>query len=122
MQEQESKGVTTYPADRASVGYGPMIGYITGDLASKDVWFDGSLLANKEEEPFGWGDESHASHHLALNILMELESRNVVNRHFVLTLHRPFLNQMIANLPQSNFALAISDVKDWIVAAMPEVK
>lgn len=121
-QERPSSGVSFYPPDRSSVGFGPMVGYVSGHHKSRQIWYDGHLLdpakslsiVNHSPDGFNWGYMGSGPSQAALAILLEMESRGEVDRHFVVTQYQAFRDHYLASLPQFNFAISISDIHEWV--------
>lgn len=126
--EEHRSGVASYPPDHVAVGFGPMIGYVSGNYNSKEVWFDASLidpnrsLAVIDHSPdgFNWSYHGSGPSQLALAILLEMESRGEVDRTFVLSYYQSFKRHYLASLPPTNFAIGLADIREWARAISNE--
>jgi hypothetical protein len=95
-----------------------MVGYISGNGKTLEVWFDGYLLPNPKDHygvPFLWGHSrvSPAAMDLATAILNCLKEQGAVSHKFVTVNRKAFCEQIIANLPTGNFAMSLHDIKEW---------
>ena len=114
-----------------------MINKIVGDWISREVFIDGKVLdpkrsqevINHSPDGFAWGYGGSGPAQLALAILLEFTETEWICRHFTnnvsvtfvekpdvetaASLHQDFKWEIIAKLPQKDFAFEI-DIKGWI--------
>jgi hypothetical protein len=88
------------------------------------MWFDEQLLSPERSlsivshspDGFNWGYMGSGPSQAALAILLEMESRGEVDRHFTVTQYMAFRDHHLASLLQMNFAIPLSDIREWVRA------
>ena len=68
-------------------------------------------MARHSAHGFGWGDGRSGAAQLALALLMHATDRTNAVAHY-----QAFKWEVIACLPQADFTLALSMVRDWLAA------
>ena len=94
---------------------------LRGNFLTKEVWLDGkelrpgkSQFIQRHSDGFDWGNGGGGSVQLALAVMLEF-----VDRSTALKLYQKFQQEIIANLPQTDFELAI-DINKWMAEKIRE--
>ena len=92
---------------------------IQGEWETREVYVAGGRLNPMESlavvrhsaHGFGWGDGGSGAAQLALALLLRATDRTSAVAHY-----QAFKWEVIARLPQADFTLAISTVRDWLAS------
>ena len=92
---------------------------IQGEWETREVYVAGGRLnpmeslavARHSAHGFGWGDGGSGAAQLALALLLRATDRASAVAHY-----QAFKWEVIARLPQADFTLAISTVRDWLAS------
>lgn len=92
---------------------------IQGEWQTREVYLAGGRLSPSESlavarhsaHGFGWGDGGSGAAQLALALLLRATDRASAVAHY-----QGFKWEVIARLPQADFTLARSTVRDWLAS------
>ena len=90
---------------------------IEGEWETREIHLAGGRLSPSESlavarhsaHGFGWGDGGSGAAQLALALLLRATDRASAVAHY-----QTFKWEVIARLPQSDFTLSLSTVRDWL--------
>ena len=94
-------------------------GRIQGEWETREVYLAGGrhspseslTVARHSAHGFGWGDGGAGAAQVALALLLRATDRASAVAHY-----QAFKWEVIARLPQADFTLALSTVRDWLAS------